>query len=92
MYIPKDYQYRVGIRRRFLPIFRKFWVVGHQVEMFGDKTYLTLRQPDGALLSLPLPALGRWVIKVYPEYESARALQRNPGPAQEQPNGVPTGQ
>jgi hypothetical protein len=91
MYISKKYQYRVGVRRRFSPFFRKYWVVGHKIEMFGDKSYLTMRLPDGTLLSRP--GVGSFSIKVYPEFESATEAQKRPKPNQELvDDGLPTGE
>ncbi len=60
-----DVAYTVGVKRRFLPGFKKFKVTGHDTEHFGDGARLLLYLMDGSILALP--SVQRRVVKVYPD-------------------------
>lgn len=60
-------KYRVGVKRRFLPIWRIYEVVGHQTEIFGSvnpRLVLTLETGD----VLVIPRIDRRQVRVYSEY------------------------
>lgn len=75
--------YTVGIKRRFLPLFKRYSVTGHDT----DSGCLLLNLTDGSQLSVP--GVTQKVIKVYPDYRNAeiqlaklrkRDVQPNPPP------------
>jgi hypothetical protein len=45
--------YRIKIRRRFLPIWRSFYVVSHATEVLGDSARLVLSFADGTKRAIP---------------------------------------
>jgi hypothetical protein len=83
--------YRVGVKRKFLPFYKKYWVVGHVNETVGDKVRLVLRCNDGSLVCVP--DVGSRQIKLYPERESALAMQKKLKAPPEEPTDVlPSGE
>jgi hypothetical protein len=66
--------YHVGIKRRFLPIYKKYKVIGHVNEPIGDKVRLVLRGADGSLTCIP--DVGKRQVKVYPDFVSAVEAQK----------------
>lgn len=67
---PFGISYTVGVRRRFLPIFRKYVVTGHDTENMPSGARLHLVLADGSQLAIP--GIDRRVFKVYPDYRNAQ--------------------
>lgn len=66
--------YHVGIKRRFLPFYKKYRVGAHYNEQVIDKMRLILKVHDGSLVCVP--DVGSRQIKVYPDFIAAEEAQR----------------
>lgn len=73
-----EFCYRIGIRRRFLPFYKNYSVVGHRNEQVGSSVRIVLRCQDGSVLAIPDIAKKR--VKVYPEYDLAVENQKKVTP------------
>ncbi len=60
-------EYRIAVRRRFLPFWKIYLVIGHQTEVFGSTGRLVLTFADGHVLAVP--GIHRRPVRVYPEYQ-----------------------
>ncbi len=77
-----DLAYTVGVKRRFLPIFKTYKVVAHVVEAYADSWRLVLTGADGSVTILP--GIHRKIYKIYPDLHAA---ERNQKRLREEKNG-----
>lgn len=47
------YAYTIGIKYKFLPIYKNYKVVGHKNETVGDTVRLVMRCADGSYVTIP---------------------------------------
>lgn len=66
--------YTLGVKRRFLPGYRKFRTLGHKNETVGAEIRLVIRTVDGALVTIP--DVAKREIKVYPDFNNAMQNQK----------------
>lgn len=63
--------YRIAVRRRFLPLWKIYQVIGHQTEVLGDSARLILTFNDGLVQTVP--GIHKRAMRVYPEYQQQTA-------------------
>lgn len=68
-----EFSYTIGIKRRFLPFYRKFRVFGHKNETVGQDVRLVMTMVDGSTLAVP--DIAKRFLRVYPDYDNAKANQ-----------------
>jgi hypothetical protein len=73
--------YTVGVRRRFLPVFKKYKVFRHDTETLAEGGRLILQLADGSQLGIP--GIARRVVKVYPDYRAFEFRMQQQSPAQQ---------
>lgn len=69
-----EFSYTIGIKRRFLPFYQKYKVLGHKTEMLGQSGRLVMTMVDGSTLTIP--EIGKRFLRVYPDYDNAIANQK----------------
>lgn len=66
--------YTVGIKRRFLPGYRRFKVEHHEHELVGASIRLVLQCADKSIVAIPHVAdLG---VKIFPDYDYAVTMKQ----------------
>ena len=63
--------YTIGIKRKALPLYKKFKVVAHSVDKDAQPSRLVLTCTDGSLIMVPRIHLDQW--RVYPDFIPAQA-------------------
>ena len=61
--------YTVGVKRRFLPFYKKYSVVGHTNESLAGSTRLVLNMRGGSVIVIP--EIHKKYVQIYPDYLSA---------------------
>ena len=65
------YVYTVGVKRRFLPGYKKFKVTAHEPAVWGNVTVFAMTMADGSYVFVS--NLDRRGVRVYPDYRVASA-------------------
>lgn len=68
-----DLAYTIGIKRRFLPFYKRYSVYGHKTEVLAGNVRLVMKLDDGSTLTVP--EIAKRQLKVYPDYDNAIANQ-----------------